>query len=111
MSALKAEPEKCKGQCYDSNGGWDRKFQCHRKATIGDYCKTHDPATIKAKFEASHIKWKAKFDQDSAIRWIKQENERVGAWVRENGGTRTDIPCPFMDYLAMAKKEADAHKS
>lgn len=109
MISTKAEPKKCKGTCYDSSSGWGRRYPCSHKATIGDYCKTHDPATIKAKSEANHIKWKAKFDQDSQITRIKQENELVGAWVRTNASWTTDAPRSFENYLKMAK-EVNAHK-
>lgn len=97
------ERKKCAGTCY-ANLGWVRWCSCTRWASVGDYCRTHDPATIKAKSEVRDLKRKKKFGESTQISQIKQENELVGAWIRANW-SRLSTTHAFVTYLTLAKED------
>jgi hypothetical protein len=48
------EPMKCIACIW--SGGYFGGHQCKNKKVIGDYCKTHDPATVAAKRAARTAK-------------------------------------------------------
>ncbi len=102
--------KKCIGTCYDATG-WGRRYPCSRRATVGNYCRLHDPATRREKADARHAEWKAKNDLKWSKEKLRQENQLVGAWVRANGCDLTCLPWTFDTYLTVAKLESNnAHK-
>lgn len=42
--------------------------QCFRRAVVGEYCKTHDPAAVKARRAAAQARWNAQFNRDR-VQW------------------------------------------
>lgn len=70
--------------------------QCHNKRTIGDYCKTHDPATVKAKQLARFKKW------DDA------RDARQAEWTRK---ARLDKEYPLIAAQFIAYLEDDGLKT
>ena len=65
--------EFCKALVSGSGtyGAFNR-HRCSRKATIGEYCKIHDPATMQAKQDASYAKWKAEFAEKEKVRLVER---------------------------------------
>ena len=63
---------RCCAEVADTSTGWTRFHQCSRKRGHGPdeaYCKTHDPAAVKAKRDEAQRKYDEK--------WAK---ERVKSW-------------------------------
>lgn len=54
--------DRCCKEVWPNDGGFT-PYQCRRKAAHGPdgaYCKTHDPAAVKARSQAALAKWDAK---------------------------------------------------
>jgi len=48
---------QCKAQVTRYMGNWPQSGQCSRRATVGDYCKQHDPAVVEARKADSSAKY------------------------------------------------------
>lgn len=74
LTATMAAPKtRCAGKVWTKRGNVDMREQpCSRNATVGDYCRTHDPATIRERHAAKLAAAKARL-QDK----IEQQERRV----------------------------------
>jgi hypothetical protein len=55
---------QCKAMVNGSGPyGYFNQYQCSRKAVIGEHCKIHDPASRKAKQDASYQKYKVELEE------------------------------------------------
>ncbi len=99
-----AKEDRCCGLIYSDY----HRYQCDRRGSTEHkgrkYCRTHNPELMHQKKLLRDDKWTEQRIAGQDAERIRIENHQVGAWVRQNAGTRTDIPCSFMDYLAMAKE-------
>lgn len=54
----KTEVKRCKQRVYS---GSFTGHQCQNRATVGDYCKIHDPVRLKARRDEQNAKWDAEW--------------------------------------------------
>lgn len=79
--------EYCITRIFD---GW-HEHQCRRKKKVGEFCKQHDPVTVKARQNASQARWKAelaakKEARDRPIREaVAEERERCAKIANSRG--------------------------
>lgn len=88
-----SEKQICKGQARNSWGG---RKPCNNAATVGEYCKVHDPEAKRARSEARSEKlrdeWAKKNAEHAKTRRIhaaEQEVIRVAKWWAEQVSNET----------------------
>lgn len=76
--------DKMCAQRIQESGGWGRSHACKSKATVGNYCKRHDPIARSERYDARHEAWKAKWAAEKTALALEGEDESVGEYLRLN---------------------------
>jgi len=72
-----------------------RGLPCSRRATIGAYCKQHDPSTVKARRSASDAEWL----RGCKIAQMQQERRRLARMAFDCIADNREIPLGLIEKI------------